>query len=142
MRLHGTGARRSPRRLRWAWRALKRQFLPILGVAALVWGAGGIVAALNGLSTENAGAWGAFGLLMGVLIGVAHEIERGVIHSVDSLERASRRRVTSATPQISPRALRTLSPDMRTPLGCAVYQPASDYAVALRHLLSTLTMRK
>lgn len=109
----------------------------MLALAALIWVTGGIVAAFSGFTTESAGVWGIFGLAVGALVGVAHEIERGVIHSVDSLERASKQRLSSATPQVSPRALRSLSPDMRTPLGAAVYQPASDYAVSLRHMLST-----
>ncbi len=135
---HGVEAKQALRRLQWAWRAFQRQFPLVLGVAAFTWLIGGFLMALNGASAEGVGVWATFGLAIGGFVGVAHEVERGVIHNLESVERASRRRVTSAAPMISARAMRGLSPDMRSPLGVAIQQPASAYASALRHFLLTL----
>jgi len=115
-----------------------RQAPLMMGLACLIWLVGVIYALLNGVTLELAAVWGVFGLVIGALVAVAHAVERGVISDIASAERASHRRVASAAPQISPRALRSLSPDMRTPLGCAIYLPASDYAASIRHILSTL----
>ncbi|MCR6645539.1 MAG: hypothetical protein NVV62_14045 [Terricaulis sp.] len=99
---------------------------------------GAIIIALGARDLNYAAPLFAFGVVVGAFVGFAHEVERGVIDDLDGLERATHRGVTSAAPLIALRTLRGLSPDMRNPLGCAVYQPASDYAAALRHTLSTL----
>lgn len=119
-------------------RFLLRQAPLILGLACVTWLIGGLYVALNGVTPERIVTWGIFGLMVGALIAVAHEIGRGAISDIAAAERASSRRVASAAPQVPSRALRSLSPDMRTPLGCAIYQPASDYATSIRHVLSTL----
>lgn len=134
-----TPAARSPSRwLKKAWRAIKRQAPLMFGIAALIWVIGAIIIALGARDLNYAAPLFAFGVVVGAFVGFAHEVERGVIDDLDGLERATHRGVTSAAPLIALRTLRGLSPDMRNPLGCAVYQPASDYAAALRHTLSTL----
>ena len=139
--LSTTGLRRRPPsgRLQRLGRAFKRQTPLMLGLACLTWLIGGLYVALNGATLDLVGTWAVLGLAIAALVAAAHEIERSVIYDVASAERASRRRVASAAPQISLRTLRHLSPDMRTPLGCAIYRPESAYATAIRHFVSTLT---
>lgn len=125
-------------RVQRLWRAIKRQTPLMLAVACLTWIVGSSYGILNGAAIGSVWIWGAFSLAIAALLAAAHEIERGAIANVATAERASRRRVSSAAPHISARMLRGLSPDMRTPLGYAIYRPESDYATSIRHFLSTV----
>lgn len=110
----------------------------MIGVAALIWVIGAVIIAFGARDFSYAPPLIVFGLLVGGFVGLAHEIERGVIDSIDGLERATRQSVTSAAPPITLRTLRGLAPDMRNPFGCVVHHPATDFAAALRHSLTTL----
>ena len=62
------------------------------------------------------------------------EIGRNTITSVASLGKNRGYTVLGAAPELSPRVLRQLPPDQRSPLGCVTYEPSSAFATAFRDL--------
>jgi Mrp family chromosome partitioning ATPase len=78
----------------------------------------------------------ALGLALGV--GLIRELGRNTITSVSSLGRNRGYTILGAAPELSPRALRQLPPDQRSPLGCLVHDPASAFATAFRDLQGNL----
>ena len=82
--------------------------------------------------------WLPFGLIAGVTIALIREIGRNTITSVSSLGRHRDYAVLGAAPELTPKALRQLPPDRRTPIGCLAFQQASPFSTAFRDLQHAL----
>lgn len=72
-------------------------------------------------------------------IGIVRELSRNTITSVTSLGKRRAYGVLGAAPELTPRLLRLLPPDQRSPLGCVVNEPASPFATAFRDLQGNIT---
>lgn len=88
-------------------------------------------------SLPTTALWLGVGLFAAVFATAVREIYREAIDF-----RLLRKRVSvpvlGAAPSLSARALRQLAPDIRSPLGCLTFQPASPFAAAFRDLQETL----
>jgi Mrp family chromosome partitioning ATPase len=69
-----------------------------------------------------------------LLLGLLRELGRNTITSVSSLGKNRGYTVLGAAPELSPRALRQLPPDQRSPFGCVINDAASPFATAFRDL--------
>jgi polysaccharide biosynthesis transport protein len=117
-------------------RGTARQIL-IVTVLAAVFSAFGLwfhtsAGALMTLGTVS--FYVALGLGAALAVGVVRELGRNTITSVSRLGKNRGYTVLGAAPELSPRALRQLPPDQRSPLGCLISDPASAFATAFRDL--------
>jgi len=119
-------------------RGLARQGALILGFAAL---GAAVDFALYYLQLADpsapTGLWTGVGLGFGVLVALVREGARDTVNVGDFGVRLPFKLV-SAAPEVSPRGLRQLPPDKRTPLGFVSHSPASRFASAMRELQSQL----
>lgn len=74
-----------------------------------------------------------------LVLGVLRELGRNTITSVSSLGKNRGYTVLGAAPELSPRALRQLPPDQRSPFGAVTNDAASSFATAFRDLQGNLT---
>lgn len=123
-----------------AWARLRRGFARQVGLVAIVTAIGTGLGlwfhtAGGALLTVPAAAF-YVGIAAGIALsaGLIREIGRNTVTSVASLGKNRGYAVLGAAPELSPRALRQLPPDQRTPLGCLIHEPASPFATAFRDL--------
>jgi Mrp family chromosome partitioning ATPase len=140
MRTRRYHARRSPSlalgRLR---RALRRQWLPALAVASVIAALGLLYqSALEPIAPPSVLFWVGTGAAIGLGAAIFRELGRNTVTSLSSLGKHRGYAVLGAAPALSPRTLRELAPDQRTPLGCLIFQPAAPFATAFRDLQGAL----
>lgn len=117
------------------WRAVQRQAIAFVLIAALVIGAGLAYETSGGVALEQAlQLWAWIGLLAALVITLVRELGRNTITSVARLGRHRGYSVLGAAPELTPQALRQLPPNARTPVGAIIQQPASAFASAFRDL--------
>jgi succinoglycan biosynthesis transport protein ExoP len=116
-------------------RGLHRQWLLFVLVAVAV-AAGGVAYDLNGNVRLIPALllWAPVGLGVGLAVALFRELNRNTVTLVSSLGKHRGYSVYGAAPELTPRALRELAPDQRTPLGAVTFQPASPFASAYRDL--------
>lgn len=121
-------------------RGVKRQWLLLVLVALLV-GAGGVAFDLSGGSRllSTALFWAPIGIGAGLFVALVRDISRNTVTSLSSFGKNRGYAILGASPELTPRALRQLAPDKRTPLGMLAFQPSSTFATAFRDLQSALT---
>ncbi len=122
-------------------RAVRRQlpigvFITCLGVAV---GFGYV--RLMSAPDATIAVFAAFGFVVAYSIAVTRELARDAIGAMTPMRHRGYS-IVGATPELSRQALRELPPDKRTPLGAIIYQPASAFAAAYRHLQSTIDRKK
>lgn len=121
-------------------RGVKRQwFLAVL--VALVIAGGGVAYDLSGgLQPLNSLLfWAPIGLASGLLAGLIRDISRNTVTSLSSFGKNRGYAILGASPELTPRALRQLPPDKRSPLGCLAFQPSSSFSTAFRDLQAAIT---
>ena len=120
-------------------RSAARQWLIALIAACVVVGAGVLYDAMGGIRPlTSALFWLPFALIAGLTLGLVREIGRNTITSVSSLGKNRDYSILGAAPELTPRALRLLPPDRRTPIGALAFQPASAFATAFRDLQNAI----
>lgn len=137
----GAAARRArthrPPSLMWGrvQRGLRRQWL-LFGLIAALIAAGGVAYDLSGgvRLIPALLLWVPIGLGVGAGVAFFRELSRNTVTLVSSLGKHRGYGVYGAAPELTPRALRELAPDQRTPLGAVTFQPASAFANAYRDL--------
>lgn len=109
--------------------------LAVLFSAAGLWfhTAGGAALTIPAAATYVGAA-----LAVAFVAGTIREIGRNTITSVSSLGKNRGYTVLGAAPELSPRVLRQLPPEQRSPLGCVTYEPSSAFATAFRDLQGNL----
>jgi Mrp family chromosome partitioning ATPase len=117
-------------------RGAKRQWL-FATILALLFSAAGLwfhTAAGALITVEMAAFYVALGIGVALLVGIIREVGRNTVTSVSSLGKNRGYTVVGAAPELTPRALRQLPPDERSPIGCVIHEPASPFATAFRDL--------
>lgn len=76
----------------------------------------------------------ALGVGAALALAIIREVGRNTITSVSSLGRKRGYTIVGASPDLTPRALRQLPPDQRSPIGVLINEPASAFATAFRDL--------
>jgi Mrp family chromosome partitioning ATPase len=120
-------------------RGAHRQYA-LFCVVALTVAAGGVVYDyFGGVELLTAAAfWAPLGVAVGLAAALMSELSRNTVTSLSSLGRHRGYSVLGAAPELTPRMLRQLPPDKRSPLGCLAFQPASPFATAFRDLQSAV----
>lgn len=121
-------------------RGVKRQWL-LFGLIALLVGAGGVAFDLSGGAKPLSALvfWAPIALAAGLFIALVRDLSRNTVTSLSSFGKNRGYAILGASPELTPRALRQLAPDKRTPLGMLAFQPSSSFATAFRDLQSALT---
>lgn len=120
-------------------RSAARQWLIALVAACTVMSAGVLYDAMGGVRPlTSALFWLPFALIAGLTLALVREIGRNTITSVSSLGKNRDYSILGAAPELTPRALRQLPPDRRTPIGALAFQPASAFATAFRDLQNAI----
>jgi hypothetical protein len=83
--------------------------------------------------------WAPLGFAAGFVAASVRELARNTVTSLSSFGKNRSYAILGAAPELTPRVLRQLPPDKRTPLGCLAFQPSSPFATAFRDLQSALT---
>lgn len=117
-------------------RGLRRQITFVAVFTAAVASAGFLFHTAGGarLTLDSILSYAGFAFGAALAAGLFREFARNTITSVTSLGRSRGYTVLGAAPDLSPRALRQLPPDQRSPLGCLINDPASPFATAFRDL--------
>jgi Mrp family chromosome partitioning ATPase len=121
-------------------RAVKRQW-PWFVVVAIVVSAAGVGYDLGGgvRPLVSIAFWAPLGLAGGLAFGFFRELGRNTVTSLSSFGKHRGYAILGAAPELTPRALRQLAPDKRTPLGCLAFQQASPFASAFRDLQANIS---
>lgn len=121
-------------------RGVKRQWLLFVLVALLV-SAGGVAYDLSGGANPLVAVlfWAPIGLGAGLFVALVRDLSRNTVTSLSSFGKNRGYAILGASPELTPRALRQLPPDKRTPLGMLAFQPSSPFATAFRDLQSAIT---
>jgi Mrp family chromosome partitioning ATPase len=124
--------------LAWARlaRGAQRQWL-FVAILALLFSTAGLWfhTAGGALITPPIGAsYIGLGVGVALFLGAIRELGRNTITSVSSLGKNRAYTVVGAAPDLTPRALRQLPPDQRSPLGSVIHEPASPFATSFRDL--------
>jgi len=121
-------------------RALRRQWPLFLIIVVLIAAAGAAFDYFGGIRIlASLPGWLAIGAAVAFAIVGVRELSRNAVTSPASLGKHRGYAVLGAAPELTPRALRELAPDQRTPLGCVTFQPASAFATAFRNLQGALS---
>lgn len=124
-------------------RAVRRQWPVFLGLSTVLAGVGVLYEALGGRDwTEAAPMSVALAAAAAFAVVLVRELGRNTITSLASLGRHRGYAVLGAAPELTPRALRELPPDQRSPLGCLVFAPGSAFATAFRDLQGALSRER
>lgn len=120
-------------------RGVRRQWLLFVVVTAIVIGAG-VAYDLTGLSPITGALlfWAPIGLAAGLVVAFVRELGRNTVTSLSSFGKNRGYAILGAAPELTPRTLRQLPPDKRTPLACLAFLPSSPFATAFRDLQSTI----
>jgi hypothetical protein len=122
-----------------ARRAIGRQIWLFAAVAAIV--------AVSGVAYDLAGGvrpltaalfWTPVGLAAGLAVALVRELNRNTVTVISNLGKHRGYTVLGAAPELTEQALRELSPDKRSPLGCVTFQPASPFSTAFRDLQGSM----
>lgn len=122
-------------------RGVRRQWLLLALIAIVVTGAGvgydmsGGTPILSGLMF-----WAPLGLAAGLVVAFVRDLGRNTVTSLSSFGKNRGYAILGAAPELTPRALRQLPPDKRTPLACLAFQPSSAFATAFRDLQSAISI--
>jgi succinoglycan biosynthesis transport protein ExoP len=121
-------------------RAFARQWLLLL-LVAIVFTAAGVGYDLTGglQPLRSLLFWAPLGFAAGFVAASVRELARNTVTSLSSFGKNRSYAILGAAPELTPRVLRQLPPDKRTPLGCLAFQPSSSFATAFRDLQSALT---
>jgi len=121
-------------------RGLRRQTPLFLVIGTVITGAGLAYDYFGGVSPlVSATFWAPIGFGAALAVALLREFSRNTVTSLSSLGRHRHYMVLGAAPELTPRALRQLPPDKRTPLGCLAFQPASPFATAFRDLQNSVS---
>ncbi|MBL8548307.1 MAG: CpsD/CapB family tyrosine-protein kinase [Hyphomonadaceae bacterium] len=121
-------------------RGFQRQWPLFLIISFIVTGAGvgydlsGQVPILSALVF-----WAPLGIAAGLVVTFVRELSRNTVTSLSSFGKTRGYAILGAAPELTPRALRQLPPDKRTPLDCLAFQPSSAFATAFRDLQSAIS---
>ncbi len=121
-------------------RGVKRQWL-LFVLIALIIGAAGVAYDLSGGAKPSSTLlfWAPIALAAGLFVALVRDLSRNTVTSLSSFGKNRGYAILGASPELTPRALRQLAPDKRTPLGMLAFQPSSSFATAFRDLQSALT---
>lgn len=141
-RLAASRARRGRRSggasLLWARlaRGLSRQWLVVSILALLLIALGLWFHTAGGalITLRTAAFYASLGTGVALFVGLVRELGRNTVTSVSSIGKKRGYTILGAAPQLTPRALRQLPPDQRSPLGLVTNDPASAFATAFRDL--------
>lgn len=121
-------------------RGLRRQWLLFLVVAAAVTSAGIGYDLSGGLQPLRALIfWAPIAVAAGLVIAFVRELARNTVTSLSSFGKNRGYAILGAAPELTPRVLRQLPPDQRSPLGCLAFLPSSPFATAFRNLQSAIS---
>lgn len=121
-------------------RGLRRQW-PLFLLLALGITAAGVAYDLSGGTRPliSLAFWTPLGLAAALTVAFLREVSRNTVTSLSSFGKHRGYAILGAAPELTPRALRQLPPDKRSPLGCLAFQPASSFATAFRDLQDAIT---
>lgn len=121
-------------------RGASRQWVFVAILTLLISAAGFAFHTAGGarIDMETGAFYVGVGLAAALLVGVIRELGRNTITSVSSLGKKRGYTILGAAPELTPRALRQLPPDERSPLGFVTHEPASAFATAFRDLQGNL----
>jgi Mrp family chromosome partitioning ATPase len=127
-----------------AWSRLKRgarRQLPLALLLAVGVTTLGIAYDITGGVSPSSAAlfWAPLGAAAGLALALVNEVGRSTVTSLSSFGRHRGYAVLGAAPELTPRTLRQMPPDRRTPLGCLAFQPASAFATAFRDLQAAIS---
>jgi Mrp family chromosome partitioning ATPase len=122
-------------------RAVRRQFPLFALIAAGGLAVGALYARLMHAPDSAIAVWAAFGLVFAYSVAATRELARDAIGAMTPIRHRGFA-IVGATPELSRQTLRELPPDKRTPLGCIIYQPASGFSAAFRHLQGAIAGQK
>jgi len=121
-------------------RGVRRQWLLFFVIAAAVTGAGVGYDLSGGLQPlRSLIFWAPIGVAAGLLIAFVRELGRNTVTSLSSFGKNRGYAILGAAPELTPRVLRQLPPDQRSPLGCLAFLPSSPFATAFRNLQSAIS---
>lgn len=120
-------------------RGLHRQWLLFVVTTLLIIGAG-VGYDLSGQVPIKTALifWAPLGIAAGLVIAFVRELGRNTVTSLSSFGRSRGYAILGAAPELTPRVLRQLPPDKRTPLACLAFQPSSAFSTAFRDLQSAI----
>ncbi|WP_156767619.1 CpsD/CapB family tyrosine-protein kinase [Candidatus Viadribacter manganicus] len=120
-------------------RGVNRQWMLTLVIAVTVTAAGVGYDLSGGLQPlRSLIFWAPIGVAAGLVIGFVRELGRNTITSLSSFGKNRGYAILGAAPELTPRVLRQLPPDKRTPIGCLAFMPSSPFATAFRNLQSAI----
>ena len=121
-------------------RGVKRQWLLFILISLIVAGAGVAYDLSGGVRPLSALLfWAPVGLGVGLTTAFVRELSRNTVTSLSSFGKNRGYAILGAAPELTPRALRQLGPDKRSPLGMLAFQPSSAFATAFRDLQNAIT---
>lgn len=120
-------------------RGLKRQWLLAALVALVVTGGGFAYDLGSAQPLSSLLFWAPLGLALGLIAGLVRDLSRNTVTSLSSFGKNRGYAILGASPELTPRAMRQLPPDKRSPLGVMAFQPSSPFATAFRDLQSAIT---
>ncbi len=121
-------------------RGVHRQWMLFVVVAAAITGAGVGYDLSGGLQPlRSLIFWAPIGVAAGLVIAFVRELGRNTVTSLSSFGKNRGYAILGAAPELTPRVLRQLPPDQRSPLGCLAFLPSSPFATAFRNLQSAIS---
>ncbi|MEZ5996682.1 MAG: CpsD/CapB family tyrosine-protein kinase [Hyphomonadaceae bacterium] len=124
-------------------RGLGRQALLFVLAAAILTGLGVAYDVSGGVPVRTAlFFWAPLGAAGALTLTFVRELGRNTVTSLSSFGRYRGYSILGAAPDLTPRALRQLPPDQRTPQGCLVHAQASAFASAFRDLQGAISRDK
>ena len=121
-------------------RGVRRQWSLFFVIAAAVTGAGVGYDLSGGLQPlRSLVFWTPIGVAAGFVIAFVRELGRNTVTSLSSFGKNRGYAILGAAPELTPRVLRQLPPDQRSPLGCLAFLPSSPFATAFRNLQSAIS---
>ena len=121
-------------------RGVLRQW-PLFALVALIVAGAGVGYDMSGQVPVASALlfWAPLGIAVGLVIAFLRELGRNTVTSLSSFGKNRGYAILGAAPELTPRALRQLPPDKRTPLACLAFQPSSAFATAFRDLQSAIS---
>ncbi|MEZ5960082.1 MAG: CpsD/CapB family tyrosine-protein kinase [Hyphomonadaceae bacterium] len=116
-------------------RGVRRQWLLFVLIAVTIAAAGVGYDLSGGVKPLSAVLfWAPVGVGAGLVVATLRELGRNTVTSLSSFGKNRGYAILGAAPELTPRMLRQLPPDQRSPLGCLAFQPSSTFATAFRDL--------
>lgn len=123
-------------------RALRRQSGLALAIILCCVLLGFVISSIADAGPELIGVWALFGIAAGLILGFARESLREAVGPLSLARLRGVFRLLGGAPALTKRDLRELPPDMRSPIGCLVYKPASAFSSAARALHQAIAERQ